>query len=118
VQHGCQEVCKSGAVRLPDNGATTAGQFEKSSSRQKFDSFANGQTADCIPLRQLGLAWQAGAGRQFGQDFIGEIVGDRIGRTGVIRPAFSGGNCSNSPKVSDTFELLSTIARSLTTAPP
>jgi hypothetical protein len=118
VQHGRQEVCESGAVRLPDNGTTTASQFEEASSRQKFDSFANGQTADCISLRELRLAWQTGAGRQFGQDFIGEIVGDRIGRAGVIWPVFSGGNCSNSPKVSDTFELLSTITRSLTTAPP
>jgi hypothetical protein len=109
VQHGSQEVGESGAIRLPDNGATTARQFKKTSSRQKFDSFANGQAADGISLRQLGLAWQAGAGRQFGQNFIGEIVGDRIGRTGVIWPAFSSGNCSNSPKVSDTFELLLTI---------
>ena len=85
---------------------------------QKLDRFANGQTADGIALGQFGLARQAGAGRQLREDFIGQIIGDGIGGARMIGPVFSGGNGSNSSKVSDTFELLSTISRPLTTAPP
>ena len=97
VQQGCQEIGKGSAIGLLDDGALALGEFEQAPAGQELDGLADCQAADGKALGQLRLAGQAGAGRQFSEDFIGQVIGNGACRAGLIRPGLSGGN-RNSPK--------------------
>ncbi len=98
VQHGGQEVGKSGAVRFAHHRPAAARQLEQPATRQQLDRLADGQPADSVALGQFSLARQAGAWRELGQDFIGQIICDRGGGAGLIGPVFTSRNRSNSQR--------------------
>jgi hypothetical protein len=74
-----EKIGKGGAIGLAHDSLAASRNRKQAAAFQALDRLAYGQPADIIARGQFGLAGQHGAGREFAQNHLRQMLGDNAG---------------------------------------